>query len=84
MKYDTLRKIKRNQILISYRKQHPSESLEEIGQVFGISRQRISIILNGLTCNNCFHQTPEKLCACREPSDMLLKQCPDWYAKEQS
>lgn len=44
-KYDSLRKIKRNKALVDYRMNHPEASLLEIGEVFGISAQRVWEIL---------------------------------------
>jgi len=44
-KYDNLRKLKRNKALIDYRNNHPELSLSEIGEVFGISAQRVWEIL---------------------------------------
>ena len=46
MKYDSLRKTGRNEMLREYRKQHPKLSLKEIGQQFGISASRVWHILN--------------------------------------
>jgi len=40
-KYDSLRKTNRNKALLEYRKTHPEASLAEIGEVFGISAQRV-------------------------------------------
>ena len=45
MKYDTLRKRNRNKELIAYRIGHPELSLKEIGEVFNITKQRVSAIL---------------------------------------
>ncbi len=45
MKYDGLRKIERNKALREYAEKHPNSSLQEIGEIFGISKQRVSIIL---------------------------------------
>lgn len=45
MRYDSLRKISRNQQLIKYRKENPELSLKEIGQAFNISHARVSQIL---------------------------------------
>lgn len=44
-RYDSLRKIKRNRALVDYRKNYPEASLLEIGEVFGISAQRVWEIL---------------------------------------
>lgn len=45
-KYDSLRKIERNQALIEYAESHPDISLDEIGKMFdNISSQRVSAIL---------------------------------------
>jgi len=40
-KYDSMRKLKRNQMLVEYHKAHPEASLSEIGQLFNISSQRV-------------------------------------------
>jgi len=45
MKYDSLRKITRNQQLVKYRKENPGLSLKEIGQAFNISHVRVHHIL---------------------------------------
>jgi len=45
MKYDNLRKLKRNQAVVDMRESHPDLSLEEIAEVFNISKQRIYEIL---------------------------------------
>ncbi len=45
MRYDSLRKIARNQQLIKYRKENPGLSLKEVGQAFGISHVRVYQIL---------------------------------------
>ncbi len=47
MKYDSMRKIERNKALREYAENHPRFSLQEIGEIFGISKQRVSIILKG-------------------------------------
>jgi len=39
-KYDAMRKIKRNQLLVEYREDHPEASWAEIGEVFNVSAQR--------------------------------------------
>lgn len=44
-KYDILRKLKRNRLLVEYHQAHPEASLSEIGQVFNISYQRVWEIL---------------------------------------
>jgi DNA-directed RNA polymerase specialized sigma subunit len=41
MKYDSMRKLKRNERLIRFAKGNPDMSLQEIGEMFGISRQRV-------------------------------------------
>jgi DNA-directed RNA polymerase specialized sigma subunit len=46
MKYDGLRKPQRDNQLIKYAKAHPELSLQEIGDKYGISRSRVSQILN--------------------------------------
>ena len=44
-KYDILRKLERNRLLVQYRQAHPELSLQEIGAVFNITRERVSQIL---------------------------------------
>jgi len=39
---------KRNQSIYIYRLKHPDESLEEIGEVFGLTKQAISLILKSM------------------------------------
>jgi DNA-directed RNA polymerase specialized sigma subunit len=46
-KYDSLRKIERNQMLIEYANSHPELSLKEIGRIFNISESRVCRILKG-------------------------------------
>lgn len=46
-KYDTLRKLDRNQMLREFAKLHPELSLREVGQRFNISASRVWRILNG-------------------------------------
>jgi len=50
-KYDSLRKTNRNKALLEYRKTHPEASLAEIGEVFGISAQRVWELLKILEKN---------------------------------
>lgn len=45
MRYDSLRKLTRNQQLIKYREDNPGLSLKEIGQAFNISHVRVHQIL---------------------------------------
>ena len=45
MRYDSLRKIKRNQQILKYRSENPDLSLKEIAEVFGISHVRVYQIL---------------------------------------
>ena len=45
-KYDSLRKIERNEALRDYAKRHPDLSQKEIGMVFGISTSRVSKLLS--------------------------------------
>jgi DNA-directed RNA polymerase sigma subunit (sigma70/sigma32) len=47
-KYDSLRKLKRNKTLLDYRKEHPDASLAEIGEVFGITKERVRQLLKTL------------------------------------
>jgi len=44
-KYDSMRKLRRNEMLVEYRQAHPEASLSEIGQLFNISHQRVWEIL---------------------------------------
>jgi len=44
-KYDSGRKLARNKMLLEYRRANPELSLQEIGDAFGISRQRVSQII---------------------------------------
>jgi len=46
MKYDTLRKLKRNKMLVEYAKANPELSQKEIGEIFGITASRVSRILS--------------------------------------
>ena len=45
MKYESVTKRKRNELLYDYYQIHPELSLEEIGRIFGISKQRVSKII---------------------------------------
>ncbi len=45
MKYETITKTKRNQAIIEYSKNHPELSLDEIGKMFMLTRQRVHQIL---------------------------------------
>ena len=45
-RYDSLRKLERNQEIKDYRKENPELSLKEIGDKFGISPSRVWRILN--------------------------------------
>jgi len=45
MRYDGLRKRKRNEAVVAMREREPDLSLKEIGDAFGITRQRIARIL---------------------------------------
>jgi len=45
MRYKEFNKEQRNKDLLAYQKKHPDLSLEEIGQHFSISKQRVSQIL---------------------------------------
>jgi len=44
-RYDKKRKTQRDLEVLKYRSNNPDASLEEIGAVFGVSKQRISQIL---------------------------------------
>ena len=46
-KYDTLRKLDRNEMLREYTKLHPELSLSEIGKAFNITPSRVWRILHG-------------------------------------
>jgi len=46
-RYDSLRKLARNEQLREYVKGHPDLSLKEIGEVFNISGTRVWHILHG-------------------------------------
>jgi len=41
MKYASITKTNRNKAIIEYCNAHPELSLDEIGKVFGVSKQRI-------------------------------------------
>ena len=45
-KWDRLRKLERNQLLVEYHEKHPEMSWFEIGQLFNISAQRAWEIYN--------------------------------------
>ncbi len=45
MKYDSMRKLKRDAMLLKYIKAHPGLSQEEVGRDFNISGSRVSKIL---------------------------------------
>jgi DNA-directed RNA polymerase specialized sigma subunit len=45
MKYDSVTKRVRNHEVYEYRKENPNLSMKEIGEIFGISRQRVSQIV---------------------------------------
>lgn len=46
MKYDSLRKTKRNNKIIAYFNKHPELSLKEIGEKYGISPSRVHRIVH--------------------------------------
>ena len=46
MKYDSLRKKDRNQLILKLRQDQPGLSLEEIASIFQITRQRVHQILH--------------------------------------
>lgn len=46
-KYDSVRKINRDLLLIEQHNKHPELSYEELGQIFGITKQRVHQILKG-------------------------------------
>ena len=39
-RYDSMRKLERNRLLVEYREKHPEASWFEIGELFNISSQR--------------------------------------------
>lgn len=43
--YAKLRKTERNRMLVQFVEEHPNLTLEEIGRVFNISKQRVSELL---------------------------------------
>ena len=46
MKYESNTKTARNQAVRDYRKAHPELSLREIGDIFKISKARVSVLVN--------------------------------------
>ncbi|MCK5235898.1 MAG: hypothetical protein KAR06_02845 [Deltaproteobacteria bacterium] len=44
-RYDSMRKLARNRLLFEYREEHPEASLAEIGNIFGISAERVRQLL---------------------------------------
>jgi hypothetical protein len=46
-RYDSLRKMERNDMLKEYVRTHPDLSLKEVGLVFGITQSRVWRILHG-------------------------------------
>ena len=46
MRYDSMRKLERNAMLLEYAKAHPGLSQKEIGQAFNITGSRVSRILH--------------------------------------
>ena len=51
-KYDSMRKLERNRLLVEYRDKHPEMSWAEIGKLFNISSQRAWEIYNNDRKNN--------------------------------
>ena len=45
-KFDSNRKLERNQLLYEHYLRHPELSLAEIGRAFNITRQRVSILIS--------------------------------------
>ena len=45
-KYDSLRKLKRNEMLVEFAKAHPELSLKEIGERFNIDPSRVWRIIH--------------------------------------
>ena len=39
-KYDSMRKLERNRLMLQYREEHPEMSWQEIGDAFNVSAQR--------------------------------------------
>ena len=63
-KYDSMRKLDRNQVLEEYADQHPDATLEQIGKVFNISKQRVHELLKAATERKMKEAaTPEKVTA---------------------
>ena len=46
MRYDSMRKLERNKMLLEYAKAHPGLSQEEVGRAFNITGSRVSRILH--------------------------------------
>ena len=80
-------KRRRNQELILYYKAHPEFSLAEVGEIFGISKQRVHQIVNNnnkeMTCFTCYHYKGS-FCACRCVADMIRQpgKCSDWHPRD--
>ena len=76
-------KRRRNQELFIYFKGHPDLSLGEIGEVFGISKQRVFQLIHNnkrdMVCRNCYHFNGAS-CSRRSAPDMVRRpnKCPDW------
>jgi hypothetical protein len=80
-----LAKIKeRNKTLILLYNTSPNITMAEIGQMFAISKQRVSRILKKYKttrdCSNCLHFQEFKSCSCRSAGDIIktANRCPDW------
>lgn len=78
-KYDSVRKAKRNSLIVAQHIKHPGLSYEELGVPFGVTKQRVHQILNSKDCSTCSHRV-EAYCDCREIIDMETRQgkCGDW------
>jgi len=50
-RYDSLRKLQRNKDMVDYRAAHPEESLQEIADIFHVSRERVRMILKAAKVN---------------------------------
>ena len=51
-KYDSMRKLERNKMLVEYAEAHPELSLKEVGVPFSISESRVWRILHSNKGNN--------------------------------
>ena len=51
-KPDSMKKLHRNYLLVSYHHDHPELSLSKIAQIFNISKQRVHEIIQGYVAND--------------------------------